>query len=73
MIRNSNSEVVYENASIKNQLESIKIDYSLLKYENEKLKESCDKFEAELKKKAIMRVSSSINIFNKVTCKYFNH
>ena len=58
---------------MKNQLESIKIDYSLLKYENEKLKESCDKFEAELKKKAIMRVSSSINILNKVTCKYFNH
>ena len=73
MIRNSNSKVFFENASMKNQLESIKIDYSLLKYENEKLKESCDKFEAELKKKAIMRVSSSINILNKVTCKYFNH
>jgi hypothetical protein len=51
LIRNSNTEVFYETASINNRLESIKIDYSLLKYENEKLKETCEKFDAELKKK----------------------
>jgi cell division septum initiation protein DivIVA len=67
LIRNSNTQVFYETASINNRLESIKKDYSLLKYENEKLKETCEKFDAELKKKAIMRVSSSIYNIKKVT------